>query len=81
MARKFKDIEEARAYVSTLAIGQIIELCAGLLVEQEQAERIVISQEQFNAFFKIRGLNADGERETRGRKRKNIAEEQLFEGE
>lgn len=71
MARRFKDIEEARQYVGTLPIGQIIELCASLLVEQEQPEKIVITQEQFNALFKIRGLNADGERERRGRKPKN----------
>ena len=71
MAKKFKTIEEARSYVNGLPLLSLVDLCASLLVENEQADRITITQEQFNAFFKIRGLTADGERERRGRKPKN----------
>ena len=70
MAKRFKNIEEARNYVNSLPIGNVLELCASLLVEDmDKAERITITQEQFNAFFKIRGVAADGSKETRGRKK------------
>lgn len=71
MAKKFKTIEEARSYVNGLPLLSLVDLCASLLVENEQADRITITQEQFNAFFKIRGVAADGTAERRGRKPKN----------
>ena len=72
MARKFKTYDEAKAYVESLPINSIIGLCVALLMEgEDKPEKVIITQEQFNAFFKIRGLTAEGEREKRGRKPKN----------
>ena len=73
MAKRFTDINEALAYIRTLPLDALMTIAAESLVEPEikQVPRITITEEQFSAYFKIRGLNDSGERETRGRKPKN----------
>ena len=73
MAKRFTDISEALAYIRSLPLDAVMNIAAESLVEPEikQVPRITITEEQFAAYFKIRGLNDSGERETRGRKPKN----------
>ena len=49
--KKFENIEQSRDYVQSLPIGQMIELCSKLLIER-QTEKVFLTQEQFEAFFK-----------------------------
>lgn len=63
--KKFENIAQAREYVQSLQIGQMIELCSKLLIES-QTEKVFLTQEQFETFFKVRGLRVVPE--TRGRK-------------
>ena len=75
MAKKYKTYDEARAYVESLPLNSIVGLCVALLMEgDDKPEKVIITQEQFNAFFKIRGLQQDGSKETRGRKKSTPAE-------
>lgn len=62
-------VEIASTY-STIEIAQaFIELAT---VQPEDVEKIVITEEQFKAYFKIRGVNMlTGQPELRGRKRKD----------
>lgn len=74
MAKKFFDKEAALNYIDTLPMSTIRTMLAEYLVDN-QAEKIIITEEQFRQFFKIRGVSYDpqtGEekRETRGRKPK-----------
>lgn len=56
--------------------GQLAELVTDLLNEQpEELKPIVISQEEFEQHFKIRGITADNKIEKRGRPRKEKTEE------
>jgi hypothetical protein len=41
---------------------------ACFLLESQQVEKVVLTQEQFVKFFKVRGLREDGMEETRGRR-------------
>lgn len=70
---KFTSYEQAFNYVNTLPIQQIVEGYARLLCETEisKVEPVRLTQEQFNAYFKIVGLNKNGEIERRGRKKKD----------
>ena len=72
--KKYNNIEEAIAYVRTLPLETVINIAAESLIEPEikQIPRITITEEQFQSYFKIRGVNELGERETRGRKRKEV---------
>lgn len=72
--KKFDNIEAAIAYVRTLPLESVINIAADSLVEIEMktVPRITITEEQFQNFFKIRGVNDAGERETRGRKKKDL---------
>ena len=69
--KKFKTCDEALEYVRTLSIDNVMKLAAELLTVEEvkTAPRITVTEEQFKEFFKIRGINEAGEKETRGRKR------------
>lgn len=53
--KKFENLSQARDYVQSLPIGQMIELCSKLLIER-QTEKVFLTQEQFEAFFKVQGL-------------------------
>lgn len=68
MAKRFQNEEQARAYVQSLPLNQLVETCVQLLVD-DLPERIIISQEQFEKFFRIRGFQADGSVENRGKKK------------
>ena len=72
--KKFLNIEDSLAYVRALPIDEVLKIAAESLVfsEIKQTPRITLTEEQFQAFFKIKGINDAGERETRGRKRKEI---------
>jgi len=73
MARRFLNKQDAIEYLNTLPFKQVIEIAADALVDQQaRIERITITQEQLNSLFKIRGINDNGEPETRGRKRKEV---------
>lgn len=65
--KKFNTREEALEFIDTLPINTIRYMLADCLLERIR-DKIVITQEQFNAFFKIRGLKEDGTEENRGRK-------------
>ena len=71
---KIYSLEQARAYVETLPIQALIEGFSELLWESQNSkvEPIKVTREQLEAHFKIIGLNASGEVETRGRKRKEV---------
>lgn len=71
--KKFENIEQAYAYVRSLPLDAVINIAANSLVEPEikTVPRITITEEQLSTFFKIRGINDSGEKETRGRKRKD----------
>lgn len=70
---KFNTYEQALNYVNSLSIQQMVEGYARLLCETEvsKVEPVRLTQEQFNAYFKIVGLNKNGEVERRGRKKKD----------
>lgn len=70
MAKRFESKEEALEYIKTLSMAEIVDLAASALLENTAAGKIIITQEQFQNYFKIRGLNANGEPETRGRRPK-----------
>lgn len=53
------------------SITQIVEELAEFIMNYSQpTPKIVISQEDFDAHFRIRGTREDGEKENRGRKPK-----------
>ena len=66
--KKFENREQCIEYVQGLSVGQLTSLCVDLLMRQERAQKIQLTQEQFEAFFKVQGLRAVPE--TRGRKSK-----------
>lgn len=71
MARRFLNKQDAIEYLQSLPFKAVIDIAADALVEQQvKIDKIVLTQEQFNAMFKIKGINENGEPETRGRKRK-----------
>ena len=74
MAKRFTDINEALAYIRTLPLDAVMTIAAESLTEPEikQLPRVTLTEEQFSAFFRIRGLNDSGEKETRGRKKKEL---------
>ncbi len=71
ISRKFRDREEVMEYLQSLTMSSLMSLAADAIMEaQGMAGKIIISEEQFNAFFRIRGFKENGEKETRGRSRK-----------
>ncbi len=66
--KKFETREQCLEYVQGLSVGQLTSLAVDLLMRQERAEKVFLTQEQFEAFFKVQGLRAIPE--TRGRKSK-----------
>lgn len=70
--KKYKTIQEAVEYVRSLPLDVVIKIAAESLVAEEYktVPKITITEEQFQALFKIRGINEQGGKETRGRKRK-----------
>lgn len=78
MAKKIETFDDAVKEVSTYPANVLINIAAQALFNsqtKETVQKIVISEEQFKAFFKIRGFNENGEKETRGRKPKELETE------
>ena len=76
MAKKIETFEDAVQEVQTYPANVLINIAAKVLWESQQRKKeetpkIVITYEQFNRFFKIRGINSEGEKENRGRPSKN----------
>lgn len=76
-SKRFANREAALAFVDTLPINTLRYMLAEFLTANA-VDKIVISEEQFKQFFKIRGYKDDGQVENRGR-RKKIDEGELFE--
>ena len=73
MPKKFNSIQDAEDYLKNLPLNAIITLAAELLYNSQsnaKNAKITITEEQFNQFFRIVGIKESGEKETRGRKRK-----------
>lgn len=67
-------VEEVKEYlVNNYPVTQIAEALAELLFEApEEFKPVVISQEDFDRHFRIRGVTADNRAEKRGRPRKVV---------
>lgn len=73
MARiRFNSLEEARVYVNSLPISEIIEGYASALYDAGSIDPIRISEAQFKAMFRIIGQTQAGEIERRGRRPKEL---------
>lgn len=70
--KRFDTREQCVEYVQSLSIGQLMDLCVDLIMQQS-VDKVYLTPEQFSQFFKVRGLRL--ERETRGRNSKNVTEE------
>ena len=59
-------------FLNALPIGQLINFAADAVMELQtrSVNKVILSEEQFNTFFRIRGYRESGERENRGRSRK-----------
>lgn len=66
--KTFNDKTECRVYVESLSIAEIVDLCVDLIMEN-QTPKVFLTQQQFEAFFKVQGLRVVPE--TRGRNKKN----------
>lgn len=67
--KKFENLSQARDYVQSLPIGQMIELCSKLLIER-QTEKVFLTQEQFEAFFqgsRVKGCSRNSRKEQKDR--------------
>ena len=71
MAKKFSNREEVLEYLNSLPMQQVINVAADAIMQNQNNsfQKIVLTQDQFQQFFRIRGINENGEVETRGRKR------------
>lgn len=71
MAKKFNNREDVLEYLNSLPLQQLINVAADAIMQNQSSpiQKIILTQEQFNSFFRIRGYNDNGEVETRGRKR------------
>lgn len=71
MAKRFSNREEVLEYLNSLPLQQLINVAADALLElnNRSFQKIVVSQEQFNTFFRIVGVRENGAVETRGRKK------------
>lgn len=73
MAKRFNNSEEAMQYLQTLPFNTLLQVAADAIVACQNApqfKKITLTQEQFEAHFRIAGTTEDGGVETRGRKRK-----------
>lgn len=66
----FKTKEDCIAYIDSLSMAQIKKWLVYFFMEQPRTPKIVMTEEQFNAIFKIKGRTEKGEVETRGRRPK-----------
>ena len=67
-SKKFANREAALAFIDTLPMNTIRYMLADYLTSGGTS-KITISEEDFNAHFRIRGRTATGEEERRGRPR------------
>lgn len=70
-SRRFADKTAALNFIKTLSIREIEEMLSSFLVSPQQ-KKIILSQEEFDSHFRIRGLNENGNQENRGRKKKSV---------
>ena len=69
MAKQFNSIEEVKEWLQTLPMNILIDTAAIAIYNNSKApEKIIITKEQFQKFFRIKGFTSDGEVERRGRK-------------
>ena len=66
-SRRFATMDAALNYVDGLPINEVRRLLAEFLTDFP-VEKIVISEEQFKKYFRIKGYTEKGEKENRGRK-------------
>ena len=74
MAKRYNNREEAMEFLKSLPVNALIEYAADLMMATQMnsfCQKITLTEEQFKEHFRIRGVNDNGERETRGRKPKN----------
>lgn len=72
--KKFNTIQDAIEYLQTLPFNVLINTAAEAIMAAQNAQatrKITVTEEQFREHFRIAGITESGERETRGRKRKN----------
>lgn len=71
--RKFKDREEIMDFLQNLPMNMLMQVAADAIydLQTRTADKIILTEEQFNSFFRIRGYKENGERETRGRVKKD----------
>lgn len=64
--------QEIEQYVMQFPLSEIVSTCAELLIKYnlDRTPKIVITEDEFNAHFRIAGLKEDGTRERRGRRPK-----------
>lgn len=67
--KRFASREAALEFIDTLPIATLRYLLADYMMSSATS-KIVISEEDFNAHFRIRGKNAQGTSERRGRPKK-----------
>lgn len=67
--KKFQNRQEVLDFLGTLPLNSLITVAADAILElqKKSTDKIIISEEQFNAFFRIRGYRENGEKENRGR--------------
>lgn len=67
-----KTKEEIRAELLSKPMTQIIDIATNAIFENQTHSRMVITQEDFEAHFRLKGITAEGYVETRGRKPKSV---------
>lgn len=85
MAKKFTSKQEVIEYLQTLPFNALIDTAADAILELQTrtCSKIIISEEQFNAYFRVKGFKENGEKENRGRQKGQTwkrNEEDLSEG-
>ena len=77
MAKRFSNREEVLEYLNTLPLNALINVAADAIMQNQNNsfQKIILTQEQFNQYFRIRGINENGEVETRGRKKAETFQE------
>lgn len=74
LKKRFASEEQALAYIECLSMSQIKDLLVEFMTkpEPENNPKIVITEEQFRTYFRIKGLTETGEIQTKGRPKKDL---------
>ena len=67
-SRRFATMEAAFNFIDSQPFSTVREMLAEFLTDVP-AEKIVITEEQFRRYFRIRGFTDNGEKENRGRQK------------